>query len=136
MTTASGPQGPGPGGPVVVNLSTIGTRLKIIFGTALVLFFGGLAAYGAISGHIEGAGPVAGRIISSCIALLFLGLGIPMLIAMPTSLRARSFVVDRQGITYQDRKGRAWACGWSELDQLRVETAYRRPGPAPAAGSG
>lgn len=125
MTTPTGPQYSGPDQPVVINLSSTSTRIKIIFGTAVLLLFGGLAAYGAISGHIEGESPVVGRVISGCIALLFLGLGIPMLISMPTMLRARSFVVDGQGIQYQDRKGRSWACQWSELDQLRVETAYR-----------
>lgn len=125
MTLPSGPPTASSGQPVVVELSTAGTRLTIIFGTALLLLFGGFAAYGAISGNIDSDNAVAGRIIASCIALLFLGLGVPMLISMPTMLRSRSFVVDGQGLQYQDRKGRAWACRWSEFDQLRLETAYR-----------
>lgn len=98
----------------------------IILGAALLLGAGGLAAYGAIGNHIEGAGPVAGRIIAGCIAVFFLGLGALFLTSLPAATRSRSFVIDAEGIRYQDRKPRSWACSWSELDQVRVETAHRQ----------
>lgn len=116
--TASAPQ-------TVIRLSTSATRAKIILGTALLLFFGGSAAYGAISGDLVGVGQVAGRIISGCIAVLFLGLGGLMAATLPATLRSRWFTVDGWGIRYADPKGRSWECAWTELGQIRVETAFR-----------
>ncbi|GAB3913814.1 hypothetical protein GCM10011575_19290 [Microlunatus endophyticus] len=121
------PSDPPPAGgqPVVVELSTIDSRIMIIFGGALFLGLGGLAAYGAISGHIEGEDPGTERIISGCIAVFFLGFAALILASLPTAMRDRSFAIDVRGIRYQDRKRRSWACEWSEFDELRLETAER-----------
>lgn len=123
MSTSGGLQYPGQ--PVTVRLSTPATQTKIILGTALLLLFGGVAAYGAITGDLEVENPVAGRIIAGCIALLFLGFGVPTALMLPAALRPRAIVVDPSGIQYVDPGGRAWACDWSELSRLRVETASR-----------
>lgn len=115
---------PAPAPKTVIPLSTSATRAKIILGTALLLFFGGAAAYGAISGDLVGVGQVAGRIISGCIAVLFLGLG-GLMATLPTTVRSRWFTVDGWGIRYADPKGRGWECAWTELGRIRVETAFR-----------
>jgi len=117
---------PLPAGPVVVELSTVRSRIMIILGAVLMLGLGGFAAYGAISGHIEGDDPHAERIIAGCIAAFFLGFAGLFLASLPTAMRDRSFVIDAEGIQYRDKPRRSWACRWSELDELRLETAERQ----------
>ncbi|MBE1530261.1 hypothetical protein [Actinomadura algeriensis] len=117
---------PAPGEPVTVDVADAQAR-QIVVGAAVAGFFGVVALVAAGTGNVTGG--TGARVAAFALGAIFTLIGVLPLLMWRVAFRARSLVLDADGMRWDDPGGAPWTVRWAELAGVELVN------PEPDAGT-